>query len=70
MVTGTAGISSSTCSSRQLIKQEKEYGMKLQRHYGTRRNLVRVLMFTAAVFTLAIQASAAPRAGACHGKRP
>jgi type IV secretion system protein VirB2 len=53
-----------------LIKQEKEYGMKLQRHYGTRRNLCRVLMFTAAVFTLAIQASAAPAGGGLPWEAP
>ena len=37
--------------------------MKIQRLYGTRRNLCRVLMFTAAVLTLAIQASADPAGG-------
>ena len=44
--------------------------MKLQRHYGTRKNLVRVLMFTAAVFTLAIQASAAPAGGGLPWEAP
>ena len=44
--------------------------MKIQRHYRTRRNLVRVLMFTAAVFSLAIQASAAPAGGGLPWEAP
>ena len=44
--------------------------MKIQRLYGTRRNLSRVLMFTAAVFTLAIQASAAPAGGGLPWEAP
>jgi len=44
--------------------------MKIQRLYGTRRNLCRVLMFTAAVFTPAIQASAAPAGGGLPWEAP
>ena len=44
--------------------------MKIQRLYGTRRNLCRVLMFTAAFFTLAIQASAAPAGGGLPWEAP
>src|ERR1700727_2609263 len=44
--------------------------MKSQSLYGTRRKFVRVLMFTAAVFTLAIEAPAAPAGGGLPWEAP
>src|ERR1700728_5484678 len=44
--------------------------MKLKSLYWTRRNLSRVLMFMAAVFALAIQASAAPAGGGLPWEAP
>ena len=44
--------------------------MKSQRFYWTRRTMSRVLMFTAALFTLAIQASAAPAGGGLPWEAP
>src|ERR1017187_5772260 len=44
--------------------------MKSQRSYWTRRTMSRVLMFTAALLTLAIQASAAPAGGTLPWEAP